>query len=173
MRALPNRGDFRFRFGLAIARKYQKTSRLSPGFRLGRAEARPYKRVERGDAQARVAVPRKKMEIRKSKLEIRKAAKTGTIYRAPTRKRHRSKDRPLQRRVAGRMPALRRRAQHAVPLHARRVSVGAGEVFVDDAPVPALPGKNVRAAPVNLMAAAKLNRPVKRGNGSAAVHGHV
>src|SRR5215472_2256131 len=62
-----------------------------------------------------------------------------------------------------------------MPAGSRRckTSVGAGEVFVDNAPVFAMSGKNVGAAPVNFVAAAELNGPVKRGNGSSAIHGHV
>src|SRR5215471_17256498 len=62
-----------------------------------------------------------------------------------------------------------------MPAGSRRykTSVSAGEVFVDNAPVLALSGKNVGAAPMNLMAAAEPNGPVKRGDGSSAIHRDV
>jgi hypothetical protein len=51
--------------------------------------------------------------------------------------------------------------------------VRAGKVFVDDSPVFALFGENVRAASVDFAAAPELNSPVKRGDGNPTVHGHV
>jgi hypothetical protein len=46
-------------------------------------------------------------------------------------------------------------------------------MFVDDAPVPALLGKDVGGAAVNLTTAAKLHSPVKRGYGHSATDGDV
>jgi hypothetical protein len=51
--------------------------------------------------------------------------------------------------------------------------VGAGKVFVDDAPVFTLFGEDVSAAAVDFAATAKLHGPVKRGDGGCAVDGDV
>lgn len=51
--------------------------------------------------------------------------------------------------------------------------MGAGKVFVDDAPVFALFGEDVSAAAVDFTATAKLHGPVKRGDGGCAVDGDV
>ena len=44
---------------------------------------------------------------------------------------------------------------------------------MDDAPVLALFGEDVRAAAVDFTTAAKLHGPVKGCNGGSAIHGHV
>ena len=52
-------------------------------------------------------------------------------------------------------------------------SVGAGKVLVNNAPVFALFGKDVCAAPVDFMTAAELHGPVKGRDGGSTVHGHM
>ena len=51
--------------------------------------------------------------------------------------------------------------------------MGAGKVLVNNAPVFALFGKDVCAAPVDFMTAAKLHGPVKSRDGGSTVHGHM
>lgn len=46
--------------------------------------------------------------------------------------------------------------------------MGAGKVLVDDAPIFALFGEDVRAAAVDFAATSELHGPVKRGDGGSA-----
>jgi hypothetical protein len=51
--------------------------------------------------------------------------------------------------------------------------MSAGKVFVHSTPVLTLFGEDVSAAPMDFSASPELHSPVKRGNSSSTIYGHV